>query len=343
MPRSTTRCSTASPASPAPSTCAAATRRAGAGWPTAATGALRRSCSHASPTTTRCCLEYDTPARRRFQPAHARAPGYHRGAGPHHHQGRASWRPGNRRDAHPRRPPASSPLERLALSPQCGFASGEYATTMTHAEQEAKLRLVGTASPARCGPTADTRLRFIRAIHSQCGHHVRHAPRSQLAKAGAAIAALVAVFAADVAQAQPQASAQSFKDCADCPEMVVVPAGRFAMGSPPEEPGRAADREDQVQVTIAQPFAVGAFAVTRGEYAAFVAATRHAPTAAATSGPEHTWVEEADRSWRSVNFPQDDRHPSPASASPMPRPTWPGCRRRPARPTACSRKPSANT
>jgi methionine synthase II (cobalamin-independent) len=34
------------------------------------------------------------------------------------------------------------PLERLALNPQCGFASGEYATTMTHAEQEAKLRLV---------------------------------------------------------------------------------------------------------------------------------------------------------------------------------------------------------
>lgn len=35
------------------------------------------------------------------------------------------------------------PLERLALSPQCGFASGDYATTMTHAQQEAKLRLVG--------------------------------------------------------------------------------------------------------------------------------------------------------------------------------------------------------
>ncbi|NQV57511.1 MAG: cobalamin-independent methionine synthase II family protein [Rhodospirillales bacterium] len=35
------------------------------------------------------------------------------------------------------------PLERLALSPQCGFASGDYATTMTHHEQQAKLRLVG--------------------------------------------------------------------------------------------------------------------------------------------------------------------------------------------------------
>lgn len=35
------------------------------------------------------------------------------------------------------------PLDRLALSPQCGFASGEYATTMSEAEQAAKLALVG--------------------------------------------------------------------------------------------------------------------------------------------------------------------------------------------------------
>lgn len=35
------------------------------------------------------------------------------------------------------------PLERLAVSPQCGFASGEIARTMTPEEQEAKLRLVG--------------------------------------------------------------------------------------------------------------------------------------------------------------------------------------------------------
>jgi 5-methyltetrahydropteroyltriglutamate--homocysteine methyltransferase len=35
------------------------------------------------------------------------------------------------------------PLERLAVSPQCGFASGEIARTMTLEEQEAKLRLIG--------------------------------------------------------------------------------------------------------------------------------------------------------------------------------------------------------
>ncbi|MBI2016987.1 MAG: cobalamin-independent methionine synthase II family protein [Candidatus Rokubacteria bacterium] len=35
------------------------------------------------------------------------------------------------------------PLERLALSPECGFASGEAGNPLTPAEQEAKLRLIG--------------------------------------------------------------------------------------------------------------------------------------------------------------------------------------------------------
>lgn len=35
------------------------------------------------------------------------------------------------------------PLERLALSPQCGFASGEAGNPLTPEEQEAKLRLAG--------------------------------------------------------------------------------------------------------------------------------------------------------------------------------------------------------
>ncbi|HEX6079399.1 MAG TPA: hypothetical protein VF197_07195, partial [Methylomirabilota bacterium] len=35
------------------------------------------------------------------------------------------------------------PLDRLALSPQCGFASGEAGNPLTPAQQEAKLRRVG--------------------------------------------------------------------------------------------------------------------------------------------------------------------------------------------------------
>jgi 5-methyltetrahydropteroyltriglutamate--homocysteine methyltransferase len=38
------------------------------------------------------------------------------------------------------------PLEHLAVSPQCGFASGEAGNPLTPAEQEAKLRLVGAVA-----------------------------------------------------------------------------------------------------------------------------------------------------------------------------------------------------
>ena len=61
-----------------------------------------------------------------------------------------------------------------------------------------------------------------------------------------------------------------FKDCSTCPEMVVVPAGRFTMGSRANEPERPSD-ETQVRVSIAVPFAVGRFAVTFDEWDACVA------------------------------------------------------------------------
>jgi hypothetical protein len=56
-----------------------------------------------------------------------------------------------------------------------------------------------------------------------------------------------------------------FKECEQCPEMIVVPAGSFTMGSPSNEPERN-NNEDQVRVTIAKPFAVGRFAVTFDEW-----------------------------------------------------------------------------
>jgi formylglycine-generating enzyme required for sulfatase activity len=61
---------------------------------------------------------------------------------------------------------------------------------------------------------------------------------------------------------------RTFRDCEDCPEMVVVPAGKFMMGS-------ADGDKDELpvhEVVIAKPFAVGKFEVTADEYAACVAA-----------------------------------------------------------------------
>ena len=77
------------------------------------------------------------------------------------------------------------------------------------------------------------------------------------------------------ASAQPcikPGSGQSFKDCSDCPEMVVVPAGNFSMGSPENEPDRLGDEGPQHSVTIEQPFAVGQFSITVSEYMSCVKA-----------------------------------------------------------------------
>jgi formylglycine-generating enzyme required for sulfatase activity len=63
----------------------------------------------------------------------------------------------------------------------------------------------------------------------------------------------------------------TFKECANCPAMVVVPAGRFTMGSPSSEPGHSADEEPQHRVTIARRFAVGRFEVTFDEWDACAA------------------------------------------------------------------------
>lgn len=53
-----------------------------------------------------------------------------------------------------------------------------------------------------------------------------------------------------------------FQDCEASPEMVVVPAGSFVIGSPESEAYRLPDEGPQRRVEMALPFAVGAFEVT---------------------------------------------------------------------------------
>ena len=63
---------------------------------------------------------------------------------------------------------------------------------------------------------------------------------------------------------------RAFRDCPECPEMVVVPAGSFLMGSPHDEEKRQKNEGPRHRVTIAKPFAVGKYEVTRREFGAFV-------------------------------------------------------------------------
>jgi formylglycine-generating enzyme required for sulfatase activity len=61
-----------------------------------------------------------------------------------------------------------------------------------------------------------------------------------------------------------------FKDCKDCPEMVVLPTGTFTMGTPEDEVGREPDEGPMHPVTFAKPLAISRFQILRGEWDAYL-------------------------------------------------------------------------
>jgi formylglycine-generating enzyme required for sulfatase activity len=63
-----------------------------------------------------------------------------------------------------------------------------------------------------------------------------------------------------------------FRDCAECPQMVIIPAGSFLMGSPQSEALRERNEGPQHRGKIGAAFAVGRYEITFDEWDACVAA-----------------------------------------------------------------------
>ena len=103
----------------------------------------------------------------------------------------------------------------------------------------------------------------------------------------------------------------TFRDCATCPQMVVVPVGSYRMGSPSSEVERWSGEEPVHRVTIGQPFAVGVYEVTVGEDGRFVGATGHAGgnSCSVWAGGSFGFEERSGRSWRNPGFRQTERAP----------------------------------
>ena len=131
---------------------------------------------------------------------------------------------------------------------------------------------------------------------------------------------LAAALAPAVAQADTPAPGHSFKDCSDCPDMVALPAGQFQMGTSSTEqtawgvaPHYASMEGPLHPVTIARPFAIGKFQITRDQWAAYVEAQGHgadpASGCAVLTPDTGAWGVDPQRSWRDPGFVQDGNHP----------------------------------
>lgn len=126
------------------------------------------------------------------------------------------------------------------------------------------------------------------------------------------------------ARAEPTVSS---RDCAQCPALVRVPAGRFMLGSTKEEQEIAEELDlefemtqwenPRFEVSIEQPFYIGVTEVTVGQFRHFVMATGYrteaerffnegCATHVKTEGP---WRKRRTKNWRNPAFVQSDDHP----------------------------------
>jgi len=125
---------------------------------------------------------------------------------------------------------------------------------------------------------------------------------------------LLASAGVEAADVSPAAS-ETFRDCPGCPEMVVVPAGSFVLGTPATG-GDAAETRAEAQATvirIARPFALGRHEVTRGEFAEFVRESGYEvkPGCRTWDAALGRFNDDGRRTWQDPGVPAEptDQHP----------------------------------
>ena len=110
-------------------------------------------------------------------------------------------------------------------------------------------------------------------------------------------------------RAELLAPGERFRDCETCPELVVVRAGSYMMGSPASEEGRTVTEGPQHQVAIAGPLAVGAYEVTREQFGSFATATGYIAGDSCRVGVGDERKERVGTGWRDPGYEQTDEHP----------------------------------
>jgi formylglycine-generating enzyme len=133
-------------------------------------------------------------------------------------------------------------------------------------------------------------------------------------RAGAPL--LLLALTACATQPFPAATGRSFRDRSFAPDMVVLPAGRFLMGSTVDETQRVGRRAEtaawerpQHDVLVNKPLAVSRYLVTFAEYDYFIKATGHAVGGNCNVIDAGKWQAQPQRSYLNTAFLQTPRHP----------------------------------
>ncbi len=115
------------------------------------------------------------------------------------------------------------------------------------------------------------------------------------------------------APAGPVASPQTARECPDCPEIVVVPAGTFRFGSAlaDREADPASGETPAIVVTLAHPFAMTRTEITVAQFRAFAEATQYPVNGDCRIPSGGGWQRFPEHSWQDPGFgvPQSDTEP----------------------------------
>ncbi|GAB5486940.1 MAG: formylglycine-generating enzyme family protein [Parasphingorhabdus sp.] len=132
-----------------------------------------------------------------------------------------------------------------------------------------------------------------------------------LARISIAAMGLCGTMALAISTASAETSSESFTDCENCPDMIVVPSGEAMIGAEPFEANRKRGDVDLRKVKIAYKLAVGKTEITRGQYRLFMQDSGHkmAQDGCNTWSRNRIMGYVKNHNWDNPGFPQNDKHP----------------------------------